>query len=429
MIPAQAADQPNPIQEWPEPAVPEMPKTWRVYRVRAGFGRDDVGEVRGQVQGEVGSSQPSAWEVQYQRRWSPKFGGWQPIATCRVGKGGYGAALRWSKACLPTTPDGHADGSGLDLHCETSVEGLWLEPGSNSSADQAGPLGSPAKRSPLVWRARVEAELGQEGQAHYLNFTLPCNFVVGAVVDPAELSASSQTTGLWDDASNYAVGSLPVNFYGRLSWPLPRLSGWACEAELEDSWAGLFRAHAQHIFSRHNKKVRKSIWPWKRRSAASRGKSQSDWSVEHVRRHGPVTVPHPLQRSTPWTGIDASPRAAIVPTTRLRYGSREGGEAALNLETAQSALGVPGWGTGLEVSRRGWATQLHLSGGSADGTQWGRPRYTVGARAHWGNAVSDVTFSHELQWALEDGQGIWASLQHGNHSRKPRVAVGAELVR
>jgi len=355
----------------------------------------------------------------YQRRWMRKLQGlWQPLASFRLSSsGGAGADLRWSRELLPSEESEGADGSGLDVHLETSVDQPWpLEPRARQAGDVealgfARAAGSAQLPRPVL-RQSAEVVIGPRAQAKYLNLTLPVSVVLGAAV-----SSEDSEEAMRDSAGSYSKGLGPVQVYARLTSPgIRELRGWAWAAEVADAWAGLFRTQVQR--------------PW------TRGGDSGHWSLEHIRTHGVFSLPRPLAAGAASVssavarlldgfapGAEAEPYAAVIPTTRLRAGS-DGGGAALALQSSESALGGSGWEGTVEANRLGWGARLRLKGGSGQGA-WGQPQYTVTGQAPWRKPLS---LMHEFKWTLSDGQGAWVAVRPGEgEGKKPRVNMGLEI--
>ncbi|CAE8586571.1 unnamed protein product, partial [Polarella glacialis] len=267
------------------------------------------------------------------------------------------------------------DGSGLDVHLETTLE---------------VPRADPEMSRPRALRLEQRAEVvfGPRAQQKYMNLSLPVGLSVGAVLSPQRQAKSV-------DASGGSAGTDfgPVSFFARFSVPgLQELRGWRVGANLDDARAGAFSGQVQR--------------PWGRKDGSS---DPGQWFLQHLRTHGIIRLPSFVGDglasasdrlaawSPPWSpgarspepqgrADSLAPRPAVVPATRLRLGS-DGGGAALGLESAQSGLGGPGWNGVVEVGRQGWGTRVSLAAGSAD-EGIGQPRYTLTAHSPWNGRTS-----------------------------------------
>eukprot|EP00929_Paragymnodinium_shiwhaense_P098011 TRINITY_DN59578_c0_g2_i1.p1 TRINITY_DN59578_c0_g2~~TRINITY_DN59578_c0_g2_i1.p1 ORF type:complete len:520 (+),score=117.21 TRINITY_DN59578_c0_g2_i1:73-1632(+) len=381
-----------PVQE----AAPAPQQPPARYSVHAGAGDRPVGELHVQADGFVTETRPRRWVVEYLKRWNPLMRGWHPEVRLRAEPGGHTEVLRCSKALMADddVPEENrlADGTGLDLHLETSL--------SNPASSIQG------QALPSVLSQKAEVVVGPLGQAKYLNFSLPVGFLLGAEVTSASMSSPAQSQPQAIDSN---VG--PVRLYARLHAPgLRELRGWVCESQVDDAKLGLFQGHVHGHW--HQRQPHK-------------------WALEHMRTHSAIRLPRfvgewvasieAAAREALGGAGAAQIRPAVVPSTRLLAGS-DGNAAALKLESSQSGLGGSGWDGTVEVGHRGWGAGVHLTAGTGEDS-WGKPAYSIAASAPWGSAARLI---HEIKWMFTDGQGVWAKVTQ-NEGKKPRVHFGMEI--
>jgi len=378
-------------------ADPEPEEFPVIFRVHTGAGAKGPGELHYTATGFLGSEQSvlDTWLMEYKKGWpalASRLRGWQPLCGFRALRQGDAppsllGSLRWSKQFLPEegAEPSLPDGTGLDLHLETSVQ---------------------ASSSHRQLEQRAEVVFGPRAQAKHLNFSLPAGLKAGAVASfPDAQQAGS------DEIPGARLG--PLRFYAGLSWPgLSELRGWLTEANFEHRLAGLVNGQVQ------------GKWPSK-----DGGRLPPQWFLQHLRTHGTVRLPKFVGNGLESTksllrGREDSlaPRPAVVPATKLRVGS-EGPGAALGLESSQAGLGGSGWNGVVEVGRLGWGAKIALALGIAD-EGLGQPRYQLSAHGAWKNRTS---LSHEFKWAFSDGQWVAVTVADGGPGRPPRVNLGVEV--
>lgn len=379
------------------------------YQVHAGAGSPQTGEIHCSAAGAVAGQESvlDSWQLQYKKRLpglGAKLRGWQPSLSATVASSGNSASLRWSKALLPDeeapSPE-QADGTGLDLHFESSLKAA--QPQSVSKAENE-------------WEQRAEVVIGPRAQAKYLNFSLPVGVALGAVV-------SSRVQP--DDDGRPGTPPWHPKFFAELSWPgLYELCGWLLEARTLHRKVGALSGQAMRAWS-----------------SAENPSPPAQWSLQHFKQHPPVRLPNIVgdgmdsassflrdrlswlrQRSDPWT-LRSSSRPAVMPATKLRISS-DGPSALLGLQSAQAGLGGSGFESVAEVSRLGWGAKLAVALGIAD-QGFGQPRYAVTATGAWHNSTS---VTHELKWMLSEGQWAGVTFQNGGPGRPPRINAAVELV-
>lgn len=358
------------------------------------------------------------WQLQFQRRWRSKLRGtWQPSVSLELSPERRDGSLRWSRALLPKGggADNTPDGTGLDLHLESSIsQDLRRRQPLDFVEDEGGEAAPPMRQEAVLpkglsWQQRAELVLGPRGQAKILNVTLPVGLLVGLVLGSGVDEGEEHAKTLLNRSS-----AGPLKLYARLHSPgLQELRGWAWAAELADRKLGLLRAEAQR--------------PWRGRGG--------EWSLEHLRTHGVVPLPVAVSQARAavstalshlWEGPSDPLRmrgaAAVKPSTRLRAGS-DGGAAGLSLQSSEFSFGGGGWGASAEATRHGWGVKLQVAAGGS-GSAWGSPQYTVTAQSLWQHAAQLV---HEVKWMFSDGQGAWLSVRPVEGGGRPRVHLGMEL--
>jgi len=375
------------------------------YRLHAAVGAPlAAGEFHAHAQGLSSSPAPQAWLFEYTKRFRSSLrGGWQPVTKVRLSHTGHSASMRCSKALLTDSGDGGeplADGSGLDVNMETSVESPWPD-ANHQSQDQFGNIMPQTPPGPpqAVWRQKAEVVVGPRAQAKYLNLTLPMGVLLGA-----ELRSGG---GIAED-SMWAGG--PLSLYARFEMPgIRELSGLMGEGEVEDQWAGRLQGSVAKPFGKD---------------------AHAHWSLEHMRTHGLVRLPRALvgkmMQSGGWISSalglgPGAPSPTLVPGTRVQA-SCNGCGATLALKSSQAGLGGPGWGGSVEMTTAGWGAGVKLSAGNAD-SGMGQPMYSVLASAPWG---SPMRLLHEFKLMLADGQGVWAKVD-GSRKGGPRLNFGLEV--
>ncbi|CAE7205584.1 NTF4 [Symbiodinium natans] len=367
------------------------------YQVHAGAGAPCTGELHCSAAGAVAGQEVllDSWQLEYQKRLAnlgTKLRGWQPSLRASVASTGKSASLRWSKALLPDdeAPSQQPDGTGLDLHFESSLK-----------ADKPQSLSKVENE----WEQRAEVVIGPRAQAKYLNFSLPVGVALGAV-----FSSRAQP----GDGASQATLPWRPKFFAELSWPgLYELRGWLVEAQTLHRRIGALSGQARRA--------------WRSKADPS---PPAQWALTHFKQHPPFRLPNAVgnsmdsassflrdrltwlrQRSDPWTLRGAS-RPAVMPATKLRIGS-DGPSALLGLQSAEAGLGGSGFESVVEVSRLGWGAKLAVALGIAD-QGFGQPRYAVTASGAWHNSTS---LMHELKWMLSEGQWAGVTFQNGGPGR------------
>eukprot|EP00933_Yihiella_yeosuensis_P046395 TRINITY_DN41909_c0_g1_i1.p1 TRINITY_DN41909_c0_g1~~TRINITY_DN41909_c0_g1_i1.p1 ORF type:complete len:510 (+),score=97.01 TRINITY_DN41909_c0_g1_i1:132-1661(+) len=400
-------------------SVQKMPRAH--YNVHVGAGARNRGELHGRAQGSILGGRDhrlSNWHVDHSYRFSPvaQLAGFQPESRLRVAKKGWKAALRMSKDFLEATngdssSNGEPDGSGLDLHVETSIQAPYHHTERSKNGE------------PVSIEQRAEVVLGPRAQERYLNMSFPVGLMVGAVAS-AEIDEDGLELGRTASSSS-SEGREPVKLYAELKVPGGRpLRGWLAEAEVEDRDVGLVSGQV------------KQPWTREKKIDGSSAGDEGSWILQHLRTHGTFRLPNFVGDSISAVGSLMSgwgksnlplgngppPRPAVVPTTKLRAGSNGGG-AALGLTSSQNGLGRTGWDGLVEVSRMGWGARLALAAGSSD-EGLGQPRYTVTAHSPWEGRTS---VSHDLKWVFSDGQWAGVEVKDAGPGRRPRMNFNVEI--
>lgn len=343
--------------------------------------------MHGNIEGLVARSGDTAvtdWLFEYKHSLpflAQQLRGWSPQGRLSAFRSGCSGSVRWSKAIMPS--DHEADGSGLDLRLESSVQAPWEHSAEN-----------------LRFQQRAEVVFGPRAQAKYLNVSLPFGVLLGAV---AGNSVNE------DDSSGNSIG--PVRLYGKFSTPgISRLNGWTADGQVQDAQVG-------HVSG-------EVYGPW------HSSREQVQWFLKHVRSHGPIRLPRFVGNSLAAVSSlfpgeektgQLTPRPVVIPSTKIRLSS-EGTGAALGLESSPN-LGGSGWNGIVEVGPLGWGTRLSVAAGNAD-SELGQPRYSVSAHAPWkGNA----SLTHELKWMFTDGQWAGVTIRDGGPNGGKRVNFGVEI--